>query len=152
MCGLFWGCSVRNLCCGQSGFIRAGREAELGAEGLAGAGGKSCAVSLLNVSDGHLSWKLLLPLLPFLSLSPKPKDCTGSPRRCASKDRRASLGFCTGMAKWLDHISNFTLPFGLLSLRICVLTQSWFMLLKYAALLTPHFEREAVQNRLWKLA
>lgn len=27
----------------------------LGAEGLTGAGGKSCAVSLLRVSDGHLS-------------------------------------------------------------------------------------------------
>lgn len=61
-------------------------------------------------------------LLPFLSLSPKPKDCTGSPRRCASKDRRGSLEFCTGMAKWWDHITNFTLPFGLLSLRIYVLT------------------------------
>lgn len=44
----------------------------LGAEGLAGAGGKSCAVSLLHVSDGHLSWKLLLPSCPscLLALSP----------------------------------------------------------------------------------
>lgn len=93
----------------------------LGAEGLTGAGGKSCAVSLLHVSDGHLSWKLLLPSCPSC-LSPKPRDCTGSSRRCTSKDRRASLGFCTGMAKWWDHRTNFTLSFGLLSIRKCVLT------------------------------
>lgn len=44
----------------------------LGAEGLTGAGGKSCAVSLLRVSDGHLSWKLHLPSCPscLLALSP----------------------------------------------------------------------------------
>lgn len=60
-------------------------------------------------------------LLPFLSLSPKPKDCTVSSRRCASKDKRASRRFCTGMTKWRDHITNFTLSFGLLSLRMCVL-------------------------------
>lgn len=44
----------------------------LGTEGLTAAGGKSCAVSLLNVSDGHLSWKLLLPSPSCLvALSPR---------------------------------------------------------------------------------
>lgn len=91
----------------------------LGAEDVAGAGGKCCVLAKC------VRWIFVMEtassLLPFLSLSPKPKDYTVSSRRCASKDKKASLGFCTGMAKWWNHITNFTLSFGLLSLKICVL-------------------------------
>lgn len=108
----------------QDLFIRGGAEAELcpGAEGLSGAGGRSCAVSLLNVSDGICHAKTASSLLPFLSLSPEPKEGTGS-SRCASRDKRASLGFCTGITEWWDHITDFTLIWTVVSvIRMCVLT------------------------------